>query len=676
MIAPGHLLHPRQACIWQAFTVARRLLTRRHDIRASFAVTWEAIQRDPSVLKQLWGPVRRLHQAVTELPAIWCEPFCIVTEHNVRLHLFQGSFSQWKHDLRHALRVMVWVSDRAFLNRLDMQGAGVIAYDATVSLLRRSERPMRRKRYKQCAPLSFFEQTHLRAILTGAVRTNEKLFKAQSCASPTCIHCDSDVIESVEHLFWQCPAWDQSRARFLQNFGNHLVSAPNCTRCCGILSQDVVDRGILSQREAVVFCENLQKCMVSVLCAREKALRKTVQVTVQATGLEAVSGAVRGFSDRERLYPGYPWAFELSENNCTTFFNGVPPRNWRVYKRGSSWSFGVQLFEPLIFYWKRLLWPQSGESQETISWAELAIDFYAATHCSVAPPGQVAPPTCEAAARFFASASKRMAAICGSPLVPTCEGQNTFATHVPSLTSLGLGRCAGLRLRPHLLCPSVVHQFLFQAARDGESSAEKHKRSFLLQIDHLPPPLWRVAKLHRRIVGKQSFNLVVAPKPKRVVHSHKKEIRHVVWTPEEVSEFQDESHWRDRQRIQKRLLHNRDALGKGKHFVLPHGEGEPAVCRVCGRSNISLSKFLRESCGGSVDKDALPSNPRVARDSVRLQKHAKLVNDHNLNRGDKHRLCVPTRISDVPKCADCGAEHVHGWRRFGKLIKQVCPMSL
>ena len=106
--------------------------------------------------------------------------------------------------------------------------------------------------------------------------------------------------------------------------------------------------------------------------------------------------------------------------------------------------------------------------------------------------------------------------------------------HVPSLTSLGLGRCAGLRLRPHLLCPSVVHQFLFQAARDGESSAEKHKRSFLLQIDHLPPPLWRVAKLHRRIVGKQSFNLVVAPKPKRVVRSHKEEVRHVVWTPEEV----------------------------------------------------------------------------------------------------------------------------------------------
>ena len=198
----------------------------------------------------------------------------------------------------------------------------------------------------------------------------------------------------------------------------------------------------------------------------------------------------------------------------------------------------------------------------------------------------------------------------------------------------------------------------------------------MLQIDHLPPPLWRVAKLHRRIVGKQSFNLVVAPKPKRVVRSHKEEVRHVVWTPEEVSEFQDVSHWRDRQRIQKRLLHNRDALDKGKHFVLPHAEGEPAVCRVCGRSNISLSKFLRESCGGSVDKDALPSNPRVARDSVRLQKRAKLVNDHNLNRGDKHRLCVPTRISDVPKCADCGAEHVHGWRRFGKLIKQVCPMSL
>ena len=529
-----------------------------------------------------------------------------------------------------------------------------------------------RKRDKQCAPLSFFEQTHLRAILTGAVRTNEKLFKAQSCDSPICTHCDSNEVESVPHLFWECAAWNHLRTGFLQQYGVFLATAPNCTKCCGILSQDVVDQGVMSQREAVVFCENLQKCMVSVLCAREKTTRmisrggpQNVPDTVPA----AASGADQSFSNRERLYPGYPWGFESLDHNCATFFNGVPPRNWRVYKRGSSWSFGVQIFEPLIFYWKRLSWPHNDESHETISWAELAIDFYAATHCNVAPPDQTGPPTCEAAARFFASASKRMAAICGAPLVPLCEGQDTFATHVPSLTSLGLGRCAGLRLRPRLLCPGVVHQFLFQAALDGETSAEKHKRSFPLYINHSPPPLWRVAKLHRRIVGKQSPSVVAAPKPKRVMRSHKNEVRHVVWTPEEMMEFQDEPHWRDRQRIQKRLLHNRDAL------ALPHGEGEPVVCRECGRSNISLSKFLRESCGGSLDKDALPSNPRVARDSVRLQKRVKLVNDHNLNCGDKHRLCVPTHVSEEPQCADCGAVHVHGWRRFGHLIKQICPMS-
>ena len=350
LIAPGHLLHPRQACIWQAFTVARRLLARRHDIRASFVATWEAIQHDASVVKRLWGPVRRLHQAVIELRATWREPFCIITEHNVRLHLFQGSSLQWKHDLRHALRTMVWVSDRAFLNRLDMQGAGVIAYDATVSLLRRSERPKRQKRYKQSAPLSLFEQTHLRAILTGAVRTSEKLFKAQSCASPNCVHCGRDVIESVEHLFWHCPAWDQLRASFLHNFGNHLANAPSCTKCCGILPQDVVDRLNWSQREAVIFCENLQMCMVSILCAREKTLRKISCQVAGQVNPEAESRAAQSFSNRERLYPGYPWTFELVEGNCAVFFQGVPPRNWRVYKRGSSWSFGVQLFEPLIFY--------------------------------------------------------------------------------------------------------------------------------------------------------------------------------------------------------------------------------------------------------------------------------------------------------------------------------------
>ena len=91
-----------------------------------------------------------------------------------------------------------------------MQTAGRIAYEPTVALLRGSGRRAASRTATNAQSLSFVEHTHLRMIWTGSVRTQERLFKANSVASPLCIWC-SLADETVHHLFWECPAWHEQR---------------------------------------------------------------------------------------------------------------------------------------------------------------------------------------------------------------------------------------------------------------------------------------------------------------------------------------------------------------------------------------------------------------------------------------------------------------------------------
>lgn len=63
------------------------------------------------------------------------------------------------------------------------------------------------------------------------------------------------------------------------------------------------------------------------------------------------------------------------------------PSNWRTYKKGSAWLFGLDTFAPLRWYWRNLKWPDQPGAEDEISWLELALDFHAATHCSLAMPG-------------------------------------------------------------------------------------------------------------------------------------------------------------------------------------------------------------------------------------------------------------------------------------------------
>ena len=217
------LLHPQQAGIWQAFTVARRILSKRVDLRDAFASTWKALVADEWI--GFGVPFRGfLGSSLSSQQNGWTRPLCVTGCDGTKLHFFQGITKQWKHSLRNLLRGMVWKTDKAFLKRQDMDGAGIVAYESTVPLLRRSEKPPRRCFSAKVPCLSLFEKTDLRNILTGVVRTQERLHKASSHESPVCACCSTNSIESLEHLFWKCPTWNEVRRPFLDKYGGFSIT--------------------------------------------------------------------------------------------------------------------------------------------------------------------------------------------------------------------------------------------------------------------------------------------------------------------------------------------------------------------------------------------------------------------------------------------------------------------
>ena len=88
----------------------------------------------------------------------------------------------------------------------------------------------------------------------------------------------------------------------------------------------------------------------------------------------------------------------------------------------------------LVWYFRQLRWPEE-ESEHTVTWAELAIDFVASTHCAL-QRDQHEKLNLEQQARLLRAAAKRVAHICKSAIVPDFDDSRM----IPILTSLGLIR--------------------------------------------------------------------------------------------------------------------------------------------------------------------------------------------------------------------------------------------
>ena len=124
----------------------------------------------------------------------------------------------------------------------------------------------------------------------------------------------------------------------------------------------------------------------------------------------------------------------------------------------------------MLWYWRNLEWPmwafsedeepEVGEETEC-TWVELAIDFQAATACSLCGIRE----DCETwqmdkRGDLFADASRALARICDAELAP----KRHHGQGANSLTPLRFPNQRGFKIRPHFLCHGVLTKVLFEAA--------------------------------------------------------------------------------------------------------------------------------------------------------------------------------------------------------------------
>ena len=56
------------------------------------------------------------------------------------------------------------------------------------------------------------------------------------CTDDRCQHCGEDAPETLQHIFWECPAWSEQRMRHLPpSLADKMRDEPVITREHGIL---------------------------------------------------------------------------------------------------------------------------------------------------------------------------------------------------------------------------------------------------------------------------------------------------------------------------------------------------------------------------------------------------------------------------------------------------------
>lgn len=285
-----------------------------------------------------------------------------------------------------------------------------MAYDIDTRLIQQ-------KVSKQVPRLSLFKQSALRNIIATAVRTEQKLFKAQCAPSPVCPWCSLGVEETAEHLFWNCQQWQELRTSFQETYEDIIPLLPPITKNCGLFPRALIDNQVIILADSKSMVLELQRMFINILKKRDALKAKSLPRRIKLDSCQsAVDCQPEGtFENRAVLFSSYPWDPDHQDIFHSGCFGGTVPNNWRVYRKGSEWSFGIPIFKPFVWCWRNLRWADPSEDSPSITWLELALDFRAATHCSLGKPGvnQETAPAGQIALSF-AQASKRMATICKS----------------------------------------------------------------------------------------------------------------------------------------------------------------------------------------------------------------------------------------------------------------------
>eukprot|EP00929_Paragymnodinium_shiwhaense_P065706 TRINITY_DN32915_c0_g1_i4.p1 TRINITY_DN32915_c0_g1~~TRINITY_DN32915_c0_g1_i4.p1 ORF type:complete len:1056 (-),score=129.06 TRINITY_DN32915_c0_g1_i4:98-3265(-) len=204
LIYKGHRIDPMQAPLCLTLDNFRRIVSKHqhlYDLAKDIWAMWKSSDtKVPGIVDNVFMMTKKLGWG-------W-EEFDNFTRPGLpALPLVLDDLDRWRHELGQAAR---WSVLREATKRLDMRQLSehdVLDIHATTALLR-AKLGSKDDKYCLC---SCYQQGILRSILAGAVWSASKATKAKLTTSPRCQICESGDNETMEHIFFDCEAYQHIR---------------------------------------------------------------------------------------------------------------------------------------------------------------------------------------------------------------------------------------------------------------------------------------------------------------------------------------------------------------------------------------------------------------------------------------------------------------------------------
>ena len=267
MLSRGHLVDPPQIEAFQCMTTLKRVLTNMPDLVPVYQRVFNMRQaaQDEGRRQSANGPIAVLRRACSTANVsvdvdnplqLW------MLKEGDRLEvqavsLLESDKQKFAHQVRTSLRMEQW--DELRYRGPRFLGGEETGFDANLSThLYRSNK------------LRGLDKYRLRCIMSGAVATQERLAKKwPNSETPWCKCCDGRTVETVEHLFLECPA--HHRARTADLLPQYFQALPPCAKLHGILPANwPIPHDMGTGRDAQLdLAYRLQYTLIGILESRE-----------------------------------------------------------------------------------------------------------------------------------------------------------------------------------------------------------------------------------------------------------------------------------------------------------------------------------------------------------------------------------------------------------------------
>ncbi|KAJ9460018.1 hypothetical protein DIPPA_25045 [Diplonema papillatum] len=336
----GHRLDPVVVPAYRRITTWAVQLKKWESARSLSQTAWE----HSDSLATLHGPFAFFKEALDGLGWRWVAPTSIAYTNEAGDEVVHDAAAQdntklLQHDLRYALRLREMAQLAA---RRGGDFGGVrdgVDYQTTRHLLEMHD-----------SPLTAYQAGMLKSVIVGATPAAGRT----GAGEESCLYCNTEERETVDHLFWSCPAWEHLRAKY-EDIRTMQVNWPPCLRLCGIAPAPQVDES------------------TSVLPA-EKEKRRHVVKRLQLFFVEVLrerQGA-DGLLDRSARHhrtESYPRGWRPTEP-CRLAVPFIAPSAVTT-----KWKYGREMWMAFTDWLRQVKWAPPGHDELGISFIELAVEF-------------------------------------------------------------------------------------------------------------------------------------------------------------------------------------------------------------------------------------------------------------------------------------------------------------